>query len=684
MFQNFTQAMRWRAMHLVIACALVSAPSAFSQSMPAWKSSLQTGNIKDIVPSAGGDNSVAAWLGKKADVLSCRTRDKDIFLGGNNSVSQLVDGSRYANVVGTGRVSLYLSAFAVNNLMAYGDALGGPIGIAGSQKITANFSPYAPGISEEWYDKYGTPSLPASAHNDGGVGDTVNGPLWYAQIGFRPTIMLMNINTNGSDADNLAQFQTASSDIKRGYTSVKYVWPYINDYAGQHSNWTSDAYWAGRKKIIQYAGGVGIDVPAGIGYQDPHWMPSIINEIRWANANNLHTVVLLTPFNTDPATSQAGGQFSFDADFEAHTKWFVGKLRAANALPSAWIVSNYSNWGKNSDGSLRTANMVGADTDTAGQSVAAVARWVAENAPTSPYVALPAGSEGGRSVPCAVHVEGGVTGPNQTIGAQTLGLGSLAYQDIANLKIDNLTVDQSASIGSNLTVNYDLHVGNGAFFGNSVSLKSGNAIVLGYDTGNPAYLGGDGAGNATLTGSMTVSGNASANGDSHVGGTGFFGNGVSLKSGTAIALGYDKGNPAYFGGDGAGNATLTGSMAVSGNASVNGDAHVGGTGFFAQDIRINSGKSIIMGFDGATPVYFNADGKGVSTLTGSQIVTGTGTYYSDLATRGSLTVNGYATIGAQGGNTHILNAASGTISSTHYFACLDDAGLLYRSSTACN
>lgn len=626
MFQNLTHAMRVRAMHLVIAGALVSAPSAFAQSMPSWKSSLQTGNIKDLVPSAGSDNSVAAWLGKKADVLSCRTRDKDVFLGGNNSVSQLVDASRYANTVGTGRVSLYLSAFAVNNLIAYGDALGGPIGVSASQKIIANFASYAPGISEEWYDKYGTPSLPASAHNDGGVGNTVNGPLWYSQIGFRPTIMMMNINTNGSDADNLAQFKTASADIKRGYGSVKYVWPYINDYAGQHSNWTSDGYWAGRKQIIQYAGGVGIDVPVGIGYQDPHWMPSIINEIQWANANGIRTVVLLTPFNTDPASSQAGGQFSFDAAFEAHTKWFVAKLRAANALPSAWIVSNYSNWGKNSDGTLRTSNMVGRDVDTIGQSVTAVARWVAENAPTSPGVALPVGSEGSKSVPCAAHVDGGVAGPNQTIGAQTLGLGSLAYQDIANPKVDNLTVDQSASIGANLTVSYDLHTGGGACFGNSVNLLSGKAIVIGYD----------------------------------------------------------KGNPVYFGGDGVGNATLTGSMAVSGSATVNGDSYVGGNGFFSQDIRISSGKSIVLGFDGATPVYFNADGKGTGTITGNQVVTGYGVFDNDLTTRGSLNVHGYVTIGSDGGNTHILNATSGTISSTHYYACLDDTGLVYRSSTACN
>lgn len=54
---------------LVIGAAITSVPvSALAQSMPAWKSYMQTGNISDIVPSAGTSDSVAAWLAKKVDV----------------------------------------------------------------------------------------------------------------------------------------------------------------------------------------------------------------------------------------------------------------------------------------------------------------------------------------------------------------------------------------------------------------------------------------------------------------------------------------------------------------------------------------------------------------------------------------------------------------------------------------
>ena len=59
-----------RLLHLTLALAFLTAPSAFGQSMPSWKSATQTGNLRDLVLSAGSDNSVAAWFGKKVDVSS--------------------------------------------------------------------------------------------------------------------------------------------------------------------------------------------------------------------------------------------------------------------------------------------------------------------------------------------------------------------------------------------------------------------------------------------------------------------------------------------------------------------------------------------------------------------------------------------------------------------------------------
>ncbi|KXV51710.1 hypothetical protein AD945_00015, partial [Gluconobacter albidus] len=67
--------MKMRLFSLTLSVMLVASSSAFGQSMPAWKSYAQTGNPKDIVPSAGSDVSVAAWLGKKADTQNGRLQN---------------------------------------------------------------------------------------------------------------------------------------------------------------------------------------------------------------------------------------------------------------------------------------------------------------------------------------------------------------------------------------------------------------------------------------------------------------------------------------------------------------------------------------------------------------------------------------------------------------------------------
>ncbi|MBF0892068.1 hypothetical protein HKD28_11715, partial [Gluconobacter sp. LMG 1744] len=80
---NFTSALRigmtvaakTRLFPLLLAGAMLAPCSAFAQSMPLWKSYTQTGNIRDIVLSAGNDNSVAFWLGEKADTQNGRLQN---------------------------------------------------------------------------------------------------------------------------------------------------------------------------------------------------------------------------------------------------------------------------------------------------------------------------------------------------------------------------------------------------------------------------------------------------------------------------------------------------------------------------------------------------------------------------------------------------------------------------------
>ncbi|WP_408735353.1 hypothetical protein, partial [Gluconobacter albidus] len=64
-----------RVFPLIVAWTFLAVPSAFGQSMPLWKSATQTGNVRDLVLSAGSDNSVAAWLEKKADTQNGRLQN---------------------------------------------------------------------------------------------------------------------------------------------------------------------------------------------------------------------------------------------------------------------------------------------------------------------------------------------------------------------------------------------------------------------------------------------------------------------------------------------------------------------------------------------------------------------------------------------------------------------------------
>lgn len=72
---DMTGAMKMRIFPLIVAWTFLAVPSAFGQSMPLWKSATQTGNVRDLVLSAGSDNSVAAWLGKKTDTQNGRLQN---------------------------------------------------------------------------------------------------------------------------------------------------------------------------------------------------------------------------------------------------------------------------------------------------------------------------------------------------------------------------------------------------------------------------------------------------------------------------------------------------------------------------------------------------------------------------------------------------------------------------------
>lgn len=309
-----------------------------------------------------------------------------VLIGGNNSVSDLAKPGNLLRLLSFHRTELYASVFALDNMLNKGDAYVALGSIKRARQIVTTFIGTGGGVGEEFYDTYGTPSLPVDAHNDGGSLNSVNGPVEAAAIGFSPTIMMMNINYSGKKQFlvplNLEQFHSAVLDIKTHYPNVKCVYPYIN---GQDPDWSdANTYWSLAKAMIRDAGGVGIDIPVGLPLlptASPNYLLATANEIKWAQAAGLVTVLLLTPFSTS-APHGVLGQFANDNQFLFNTKKIIEYLKSAKAVPSLYVVSNYSPW-HIIKGHLVTANRIGSDTDSNTPSIAYVARWIAENTPTS-------------------------------------------------------------------------------------------------------------------------------------------------------------------------------------------------------------------------------------------------------------------------------------------------------------
>ena len=373
----------------------------------------------------------------------CAPRDNDVFYQAGNTPADMGVFANVQHILQGGRTGLYMSAFTLKNLVVTGDAYGDPYSVSAGQAVTTTWANTGGGIGEEFYDTYGTPAIPAANHNDGGGLNAVNGPAISASIGFAPKIMMMNVNANGDAGDSMTTAETALAaqafvSVRAAYPSVRYVFPYNGPssiYATQ-GNWSTNSYWANARSMILAAGGFGLDTPVGLlqgSLAQPARMQAMIDQLKWANSNGLVSIFLVTPYS---ATAPAGvtPQFAVDPNFFTNAKLVIEALRNADALPSAWVVGNYSGW-QTINGQVVTANRGGADTDAATPSSAFVTRWFAENAPTSRFVPIPAGSTSAGPVLCGPPISNGLPAARVSIGAAGLGLSSMAWEDSNNVNI---------------------------------------------------------------------------------------------------------------------------------------------------------------------------------------------------------------------------------------------------------
>ncbi|KDE19650.1 hypothetical protein AZ09_10270 [Acetobacter aceti 1023] len=419
---------------------------------------------------SGTDVSAAVANGVQIQdaVNECQQSVPNVFYGAVNSSSQMGVASNTEHLRASGNVLPYFNTAAIAAVVwGAGGAtydIGGPIGFSGFQNILKTTGVH--GIFETSYNVGLTPDVSSAYYwnmyrtpADGGA--VINEKDLLSQSGFQPTIAMLNMatddsigvvpnNDSGIFTDNDVQrFATAQRDIETNAPSVKHVWPWISGN-NTHNFDASDPWWANGIKMMKMAGGVGLDMPAGLSVMNgPDSIAGMVAQIKWANANGIKTLILLSPYGEDTPPgygTQITPQWRYDKDFAMHVKTLISWFVAADALPTAYAVVNYSptHYYDPSTGAFHddkcatckviTANYMGADNDSVNQTVSYVARWVAENAPTSPYTSMP---DMGTSLPsaCATTVMGGYKTTKSVISTAQLGLGSLAYQDYNTAKL---------------------------------------------------------------------------------------------------------------------------------------------------------------------------------------------------------------------------------------------------------
>jgi hypothetical protein len=133
--------------------------------------------------------------------------------------------------------------------------------------------------------------------------------------------------------------------------------------------WKTDNFdsprWDDVKAKALYGGGITIDSPPNFFLKNPPGYQQFVEaELRWARSKGLQATAILSP--------NVSGKAFPDA-----TKQMIQKLKQDDALPTFYIVENY----RPLPVDPKYVNWVGPESNP--YSIAAVARWVAEQAPVA-------------------------------------------------------------------------------------------------------------------------------------------------------------------------------------------------------------------------------------------------------------------------------------------------------------
>lgn len=349
----------------------------------------------------------------------CSGRPVTVFMSSVVGSDQLSDLRRFPHLLATENIGLYLVDGATRRLLDWPDdnsAWVKPAGYDGPTLMKAMIAAWGRraggGIFEGGESRALTPSVPVSDYKS--FPDSEAGAMlrWFA-AGWHPHIVMLNLGYNdhaplfgGSYRNPSSEFTErdvrdtfiALRDV-RNITKAELVLPYISNAPQGHvsdssdvdihgnpglgsriqSDYATDPFYDNSRRIALEAGGFGIDTPANIFSTDHYYdhvhsemfRRLVASEIRWANAHHLTTAVFMTIFDVQHGKAGNGP----DARFMEGVQREVRYLKDAGALPTYWIVGQYSNG---------PANTNKPATDTTPESISLVADWVASNAQTSP------------------------------------------------------------------------------------------------------------------------------------------------------------------------------------------------------------------------------------------------------------------------------------------------------------
>ena len=269
--------------------------------------------------------------------MSTNGTGQDVFVGGDVDLAALADTDNTSALLATGVVGLYSQVEAIEAAAADGSLSSIVAGMANTGPGQAEINLQNAQYALAWFqDKWQSDWL---------------------DYGLAPTSINVNIDyTSPTWETDFAATVTAAHSY--GVTSIA---PIFSPNAGTYSLEpfaTNPAYADLRAAAIE-GGALAIDSPPAYFFlRGEQYQDFIYGEIQWAQDNDLRTTVIISPHGDD-------------ANFLGDSEDYIDLLQWHDATPTDWVIENYT---------PSDPNGVGSDTDP--NSIAGVALWVAQNAPT--------------------------------------------------------------------------------------------------------------------------------------------------------------------------------------------------------------------------------------------------------------------------------------------------------------